>query len=132
MNNIIIIVPVLNEERNIEILFEKLNTINIGFDLLFIDDNSSDGSREIIKNLVKNNQNINYIFRPKKMGVGSAHKDGFIWAYKKNYKIIITMDADGTHDSKYLKCLIEELRRSDIVVTNRFLKKKFIRKLAPV
>ena len=98
MNNIIIIVPVLNEKRNIEILFNKLNTLSIGFDLLFIDDNSSDGSREIIKNLVKNNQNINYIFRPKKMGVGSAHKDGFIWAYKKNYKIIITMDADATHD----------------------------------
>ena len=42
MNNIIIIVPILNEKRNIEILFKKLNTINIGFDLLFIDDNSSD------------------------------------------------------------------------------------------
>ena len=123
MNNIIIIVPILNEKRNIEILFKKLNTINIGFDLLFIDDNSSDGSREIIKNLVKNNQNINYIFRPKKMGVGSAHKDGFIWAYKKNYKIIITMDADGTHDPKYIKFLIEELKNCDIVITSRFLKK---------
>ena len=49
------------------------------------------------------NQNINYIFRPKKMGVGSAHKDGFVWAYKKNYKTIITMDADLTHDPKYIK-----------------------------
>ena len=123
MNNIIIIVPVLNEKRNIEILFKKLNTINIGFDLLFIDDNSSDGSREIIKNLVKNNQNINYIFRPKKMGVGSAHKDGFIWAYKKNYKIIITMDADGTHDPKYLKFMTEQLNNFDIVITSRFLEK---------
>ena len=126
MNNIIIIVPVLNEKRNIEILFKKLNTINIGFDLLFIDDNSSDGSREIIKNLVKNNQNINYIFRPKKMGVGSAHKDGFIWAYKKNYKIIITMDADGTHDPKYIKFLMEELENCDIVITSRFLKKNLL------
>ena len=78
---------------------DKLTTTNIRFDLLFIDDNSSDGSQEEIKDLAKNNQNINYIFRPKKMGIGSAHKDGFIWAYKKNYKIIITMDVDGTHDS---------------------------------
>ena len=61
------------------------------------------------------------------MGIGSAHKDGFIWAYKKNYKIIITMDADGTHDSKYLKCLIEELKNSDIVVTNRFLEKNLLK-----
>ena len=61
------------------------------------------------------------------MGIGSAHKDGFIWAYKKNYKIIITMDVDGTHDSKYLKYLIEELKNSDIVVTNRFLEKNLLK-----
>ena len=123
MNNIIIIVPILNEKKNIEILFKKLNTINIEFDLLFIDDNSSDGSREIIKNLVKNNQNINYIFRAKKMGVGSAHKDGFVWAYKKNYKTIITMDADGTHNPKYIKFLIKKLKNFDVITTSRFLEK---------
>ena len=123
MNDIIIIVPTLNEKDNIEILFNKLNTINIRFDLLFIDDNSSDGSQEIIKSLLKNNQNINCIFRPKKMGIGSAHKDGLIWSYKKNYKTIITMDADGTHDPKYFKLLIEKLKNFDIVVTSRFLEK---------
>ena len=126
MNDIIIIVPTLNEKINIEILLNKLITTNLLFDLLFIDDNSSDGSQEIIKNLAKNNQNINYIFRPQKMGVGSAHKDGFIWAYQKNYKIIITMDADGTHDPKYLKLLIENLKNFDIVITNRFLEKNLL------
>ena len=60
------------------------------------------------------------------MGVGSAHKDGFIWAYKKNYKIIITMDADLTHDPKYIKFLIEELKNCDIVITSRFLKKNLL------
>ncbi len=126
MNNVIIIIPTLNEKKNIKILFDKLATTNIGFDLLFVDDNSNDGSQEEIKDLAKNNQNINYIFRPKKMGVGSAHKDGFIWAYKKNYKTIITMDADGTHDPKYIKFLIEELENCDIVITNRFLKKNLL------
>ena len=86
MNNLIIIIPTLNEKENIEILFDKLIQTNIAFDLLFIDDNSSDGSQEVIKNLLKKNQNINCIFRPKKMGVGSAHKDGLIWSYKKKYK----------------------------------------------
>ena len=66
MNNIIIIIPTLNEKKNIKFLFDKLITTNIRFDLLFIDDNSSDGSQEEIKDLAKNNQNINYIFRPKK------------------------------------------------------------------
>ena len=123
MNDIIIIAPTLNEKENIEILFNKLNATNIRFDLLFIDDNSSDGSQEIIKTLLKKNQNINYIFRPKRMGIGSAHKDGLIWSYKKNYKTIITMDADGTHDPKYLKLLIEKLINFDIIITSRFLEK---------
>ena len=123
MNDIIVIVPTLNEKRNIEILFDKLTTTNIRFDLLFIDDNSSDGSQEKIKDLAKNNKNINYIFRPKKMGVGSAHREGFVWSYKRNYKIIITMDGDRTHDPKYIKYLIEKLKNFDIVVTNRFLEK---------
>ena len=53
MNNIIIVIPTLNEKENIKILFNKLTAINIVFDLLFIDDNSSDGSQEIIKELKK-------------------------------------------------------------------------------
>ena len=126
MNDVIIIVPTLNEKKNILILFNKLNLTNLGFDLLFVDDNSQDGSQEIIKDLAKKNQNINYIFRPKKMGIGSAHKDGFIWSYKKNYKIVVTMDADGTHDPKYIKLLIEQLKNFDIIITSRFLKKDLL------
>jgi len=128
MNDIIIIVPTLNEKDNIEILFNKLNTTNLRFDLLFIDDNSNDGSQEIIKELSNKNQNINYIFRPKKMGIGSAHKDGFVWSYKKKYKTIITMDADGTHDPKYISFMIEKLKNFDIVTTSRFLEKNALEK----
>ena len=127
MNNIIIIVPTLNEKKNIQNLFEKLTKTNLEFDLLFIDDNSSDGSQEVIKSLGKKNQNINYIFRKKKMGIGSAHKEGLIWSYKKNYKIIITMDGDGTHDPKYIKLLIKKLKKFDIVVTSRFLGKNSLK-----
>ena len=123
MENIIIIVPTLNEKGNIKILFDKLSATKIKFDLLFIDDNSTDGSQEEIKKLIKENQNVNCIFRPNKMGIGSAHKDGFIWSYKKKYKMIITMDSDGTHDPKYLQYLIDKLKDFDIVTTTRFLSK---------
>ena len=83
MENIIIIVPTFNEKKNIKSLFNKLTATKIRFDLLFIDDNSIDGSQEEIKKLIKENQNINCIFRPNRMGIGSAHKDGLIWSYKK-------------------------------------------------
>ena len=127
MKKIIIIVPTLNERGNIEILYEKLKKENINFDLLFVDDNSTDGSKETIKNLAEKNNNINYIFSPKKMGIGSAHKDGIIWAYKKNYETIVTMDADGTHDPRYIKLLIEKIDSFNIVTTSRFLEKDLLK-----
>jgi dolichol-phosphate mannosyltransferase len=61
------------------------------------------------------------------MGVGSAHREGFVWSYKKNYKIIITMDGDKTHDPKYIKHLIEKLKNFDVVITNRFLEENSLK-----
>ncbi len=130
MRNILVIVPTLNEKNNIIILLKKLKLTKILHDILFIDDNSKDGSQEVIKKIAKKNRNINYIFRPKKLGIGSAHKEGFVWSYKKKYKIIITMDADGTHDPKYMKFMIRKLQSSDydVVTTSRFLKKNSLKK----
>ena len=117
MNNVIIIVPTLNEKENIEILINQLVTTNIVFDLLFIDDNSNDGTQEVIKNLLKKNQNINCIFRPKKEGVGSAHKDGLIWSYRKNYKIkqekinelLLKETKIGLHSRKIYKVFFKKI-----------------------
>tara|TARA_B100000470_G_C19744570_1_gene370814 strand:- start:46 stop:774 length:729 start_codon:yes stop_codon:yes gene_type:complete len=129
VRNILVIVPTLNEKNNIIILLKKLKLTKILHDILFIDDNSKDGSQEVIKKIAKKNRNINYIFRPKKLGIGSAHKEGFVWSYKKKYKIIVTMDADGTHDPKYMKFMIQKLQRSnyDVVTTSRFLKKNSLK-----
>ena len=81
MRNILVIVPTLNEKNNIIILLKKLKLTKILHDILFIDDDSKDGSQEVIKKIAKKNRNINYIFRPKKLGIGSAHKEGFVWSY---------------------------------------------------
>jgi len=122
MKNLIII-PTLNEEKNINILFKKLKKLKIKSDILFIDDNSQDKSQEIIKYLSKKNKFIKFIFRSKKKGIGSAHKEGFKWCYRKKYKTVVTMDADGTHDPKDIKLLLSKLMSFDIAITNRFLKR---------
>jgi dolichol-phosphate mannosyltransferase len=117
---IIIVIPTLNEKKNVDILIKKILKISKNFDLLFIDDNSNDGTQaEIIKKKRENNR-IKYIFRKRKFGVGSAHKDGLIYAYRKGYKIAITMDSDGTHDPKYIPILIRNLYGYSLVITNRF------------
>ena len=117
----IIIIPTLNEKKNIKSLVKKIIKINNKFDLLFVDDNSTDGTRTDIIKFNKKNKKIKFIFRKKKYGVGSAHKEALLYAYKQKYNIAITMDADGTHDPKYIPKLIENLENHPIVITNRFL-----------
>ena len=121
---VLIIIPVLNEVKNIKPIVNKLKKNN-KFDILFIDDNSKDGT---VQNILKEKKRYKRIFlirRPKKLGIGSAHKDGLKWGYKKKYSIIVTMDCDGTHDPYYINKMIKLLvsKKIDLVSTNRFLNK---------
>ncbi len=119
----LLIIPTLNERKNITLLFNKIKKIDQKLNILFVDDNSTDGTREEILYLKKKNKTISYIFRPKKLGIGSAHKDGLKFAYKKKYKTILTMDADGTHNPKYIKTFLKYSSRFDLISTNRFEQK---------
>ncbi len=123
----LIIIPTLNEKKNIKKLFFQIRKLKLKSDILFIDDNSTDGTREEIINFNKKFNNVKYIFRSKKLGIGSAHKDGLIYGYKKRYKKIITMDADGTHDPKYIKKIINLSDQFDLINTNRFINPRSIR-----
>ena len=120
MNKICLVIPVLNEEKNIQKIYNKIKKIKTKLDILFIEDNSTDNTREEIKKLNKKNKNVKYLFRNQKKGIGSAHKDGIKWCYKKKYQIILTMDADGTHDPKYIPILLRNSKYFDMVITSRF------------
>ena len=124
---ICVIIPTLNEEKNIPKIFDKIKKTKIKLDILFIDDNSTDKSQFIIQELKKKFKNIKYIFRNNKVGIGSAHKEGIKFCYKKKYDLIITMDADGTHDPKYLKKMILNAKNFDYVLTSRFTKPNLIK-----
>ena len=117
----LLIIPTLNERKNITLLCKKIRKINSKINILFVDDNSTDGTREEILYLRKKNKSISYIFRPKKLGIGSAHKDGLKFAYKRKYKIILTMDADGTHNPLYIRKLLKYSSHYDLISTNRFI-----------
>lgn len=123
---ICIIIPTLNEEKNIPEILKKINKTKIKLDVLFIDDNSIDKSQEIIKKLSNKYKHISYIFRKNKVGIGSAHKDAIKHTYKNKYDLIITMDADGTHDPKYFKKMIVSAKKYDYVITSRFIKDNLI------
>ena len=123
---LLVIIPVLNEEKNINLIWKKIRKLKkIKKDILFIDDNSTDRTRLKIKDLKKKNKNIFLIKRETKKGIGSAHKEGIIWGYKKKYTIIVTMDCDGTHDPVHIKKMLKLIKNKnyEMISTNRFLKK---------
>lgn len=125
---ILIIIPVLNEQNNIIPLVKKIiNQLKKNTNILFIDDNSTDKTRDKIYEAKNKYKNIYLIKRKSKLGIGSAHKCGIKWAYKKKFQIIITMDCDGTHNPIYLKKLISSLEKNEIIITNRFLKKNSLK-----
>ena len=72
---IIVIIPTLNEQGNIKFLYNIIIK-KLGIPILFVEDNSTDGTRNDILNLKKKNKLIKYLFRKEKLGIGSAHKDG--------------------------------------------------------
>jgi dolichol-phosphate mannosyltransferase len=118
---LLIILPTLNEKNNINYIVNRIFFLIKSTDILFVDDNSSDGSKEIIKKLNKKNKKIFYIFRKKKYGIGSAHKIAFHWAKKHNYGLCATMDCDRTHDPYYLKKMLNLIRKDYAIInTNRF------------
>tara|TARA_B110000503_G_scaffold31757_1_gene51367 strand:+ start:130 stop:915 length:786 start_codon:yes stop_codon:yes gene_type:complete len=125
MNKNLIIIPTYNEVLNIKSLIIKILKLQKNFDLLIIDDNSPDGTQNVVKKLRL--KKVFLIIRENKRGIGSAHKVGLKWGYQRNYKRIITMDADGTHNPKYIKALLNASINADLVVTNRFLKKESIK-----
>jgi len=126
-SKILLIIPTLNEFGNIQKIYKKIQSSNKKTNILFIDDNSIDGTKEVIINLKNRNKKVNYIFRKKKLGIGSAHKAGIKLAKKKNYRYACTMDCDGTHDPKHIRKMIVKIKSSDLVISNRFLKKNSLK-----
>ena len=116
----LIVIPTLNEHKNIEIIYKKIVKLYKQAHILFIDDNSDDGSKEEILDLRKKNKKVNYVFRKKKLGIGSAHKLGIKMAKKNNYRYVCTMDCDGTHEPKSINTMFKDIKKYNLIMTTRF------------
>ena len=114
MNNAIVIIPTYNEQENITLLIDTVLSLPKDFDILIVDDNSPDGTAEIVKDLQKNyntdsSTRIHLMQRPGKLGLGTAYIEGFRYAIQHGYEFILEMDADFSHNPKdlvslYLSC----------------------------
>lgn len=120
-NKILVFIPTYNERENVMKLYERISNLKLPLDILFIDDNSPDGTGAILDRI--NKPNIFVIHRSGKLGIGSAHIDGIMWAYSHGYTQLITMDSDFLHRPEDIPALMEQSKNSDIVVASRFIRK---------
>jgi len=103
MSDALVIIPTLNETENIKAIIQAVFEQEKEFHILVVDDNSDDGTPEVVDNLIKNYPNRLFLEkRIGKKGLGSAYIHGFKWALKRTYTYIIEMDADFSHNPKDL------------------------------
>lgn len=99
----LIIVPTYNERENVPGICERLFAALPDTEVLFVDDNSPDGTGTLLDELAAKDVRIHVMHRAGKLGLGTAYVEGFQWALPRGYDYIFEMDADGSHDAKYLK-----------------------------
>jgi dolichol-phosphate mannosyltransferase len=119
----IVIIPTYKERENIEAIIKAVSCQSIAFDILIIDDNSPDGTADIIKGLQKSYRNLYLIERSGKLGLGTAYLAGFKWALEKGYNYIYEMDADFSHDPNDLMKLFHacSVDGADLAIGSRYI-----------
>ena len=121
----IVIIPTYNEIENIAITIEAVFALDLNLDILIVDDNSPDKTYEKVRALIEKRygERLHLIVREKKEGLGKAYIEGFKWALaeEKRYDFIIEMDADLSHNPKYLPRFIEEIENYDLVIGSRYV-----------
>lgn len=118
----LIITPTYNEAENIESFVRAvLSATPANVELLIVDDNSPDGTGKIVDRLVAENPRLKVLHRQGKMGLGTAYVAGFRWAIGQGYDAVIEMDADFSHDPKYLATMLDLLSKKDVVIGSRYV-----------
>jgi dolichol-phosphate mannosyltransferase len=119
----LVIIPTYKEKENIKAIIAAISSLPVQFDILIIDDNSPDGTADIVKSLQPSYPNLHLIERPGKMGLGTAYITGFDWALQRDYQYIFEMDADFSHNPQDLVRLYEACDRdgADLAIGSRYI-----------
>lgn len=124
MSDSLVITPTYNEKENIEKIIRKVFSLSKEFDILIVEDNSPDGTADIVKQLMKEFPNRLFIKERKgKLGLGTAYLDGFRWALEHDYQYVFEMDADFSHNPDDLERLYEACAsgKGDVAVGSRYV-----------
>ena len=116
-----VIIPTYNERDNIGLLVEGIVGLQLGSQIIVVDDNSPDGTGELADELAARHDGIRVIHRSGKLGLGTAHIAGMKAALSDSMACILTMDADFSHHPRHLPDLMAALGRYDVVIGSRYV-----------
>ncbi len=120
--DVLIVIPAYNEKDNITRLLDKIYSLKINLSVLIVDDNSPDGTAQEIYKSQGKYSNLHLISRRRKLGLGSAYREGFKYAIENRYNIVIQMDADLSHLPRYIPHMLNRLEDCDLVIGSRYIK----------
>ena len=119
----LIIIPTFNESENVEKLLDLISRTDPAAHVLIVDDNSPDRTYEIVERLMQTSYpgRLFLLKRAGKLGLGTAYLAGFKWALARDYEYIFEMDADFSHDPKYLPDFLAAIQTHDLVLGSRYV-----------
>lgn len=117
----LIIIPTYNEADNVSAIINEVLKQDKNLEVLIVDDNSPDGTSEIVEKKQQKNNKIHLLKRAGKMGLGSAYVAGFKYALEQNFDYIFEMDADFSHDPAVIPDMLKAIKDNDLVIGSRYL-----------
>ncbi|MBW2976717.1 polyprenol monophosphomannose synthase [Candidatus Woesearchaeota archaeon] len=115
-----VMIPTYNEKENISNLISAILKLKIkNLHIVVADDNSPDGTWKIVREISKKKKNIHLLLRKINRGRGSGGRDGFVYCLKQGADIVVEMDADMSHDPKYIPLMLKELKNADLILGSR-------------
>ncbi len=121
MPKTLIIIPTYNEIENLPLMIPALEALDLGLEVLIVDDGSPDGTGAWVKEQQAAKPHLHLIARKGKQGLGSAYVRGFRYALEHNYDFVFEMDADFSHDPSYLKDFLAAIQDADVVIGSRYI-----------
>ncbi len=122
MNRALVCIPTYNERDNIEPITRAVLAADNRVDILVVDDNSPDGTGQVADELAAKEPRVKVLHREKKQGLGRAYLHAFRWALDAGYTWVMEMDADFSHDPRYLPTFLDTAESGvDLVLGSRYV-----------
>jgi dolichol-phosphate mannosyltransferase len=117
----LVIIPTYNEQENIREIVPEILEKDPSIDILIVDDNSPDGTGRIADEMATKNLRMKVLHRETKSGLGTAYKTGFRYALENGYDYVFEMDADFSHDPKYIPDFLKAIKDADLILGSRYI-----------